>query len=119
MKNIKLKYPIIIVVIFFISIFFLVQHKLPENNVDNKDLFGYWKGDYEENPGFEINKDHFITGDQKLNYKLNEDNITIYYSTFIFNGKFRIEKNTLFIESNGNTDVFHRWCEEINDICKN
>lgn len=118
MQKIIQKFSLVLILIFCASLFFLLQLSPKVENTGILDeLVGYWKGDNEENPGFEISKDYFITGNEKLVYKLSGNNITIYYSNFVFNGKFNIDGNKLYIESEGAVDLFHRWCDNLNTIC--
>jgi hypothetical protein len=112
-----------IIIIVFAIVLKLTFNYLPTTTIKNGNdisLLGYWKGDHEENPGFEITKDYFITGDQKLTYKTDSSgNITINYPDSSFNGHYIIVGNKLYLtNSQGGEDVYSRWCEDQNDICE-
>jgi len=128
MKNTKLK-SIIIILILLVAVvcvcIYVSKHKpeinTPVTNLQPQDpqLIGDWRGDHEENPGFEIKADGVYGADEIPSKYVVDDsrNITIYYTGFVFTGKYKVENNKLYLTSGGNTDIYSRWCPEKNDIC--
>ncbi len=118
----KLKLIISFSIIIIIGIILFCLTTLKNNTTDQRftdpNLVGYWKGESEENPGFEIDNNYIISNDEKSPYEINKDgDIIIHYSSFIIKGKYKVENNKLFIISNNNIDSYSRWCEEKKDIC--
>jgi hypothetical protein len=78
-------------------------------SVHNKDignkLLGIWTDGGSTNASFVIKKDSIFYVDQFTSYKyeLNGDSIKIKYPEMIYTGKIRLLKDSLFLESDGET----------------
>ena len=127
MKNTKLKTIVIILTVLLVAIcagIYVSKYKneivTPDVNTNYQDpqLISIWRGDHEENPGFEIKADGLYVNNTPSKYIVDgSGNITIYYTGFVFSGKYKVENNKLYLTSGSNTDVYSRWCPEKNDIC--
>ena len=118
-KNIKFILSLIVIVCAVIVIkIFVFDIKYNDRKIVDTALIGYWKGDTEENPGFEIKGDRLYLDETPSKYVVDSsENITIYYTGFVFTGKYKVENNKLYITSEGSTDIYSRWCPDKNDIC--